>query len=132
MSQENVGVVRRAFDAYNHGDFEAASRFLDPEVEYITLADVVEPDTYRGHEDVLGYIYSLLADFEDWHTEPEDLIDVGEQVVVSVRATGKGKRSGVPVEITWTSVYSLRDGIIVRIRNYAEKAEALEAVGLRE
>jgi ketosteroid isomerase-like protein len=73
-----------------------------------------------------------LDEIDDLRIEPEQLIDAGEQVVVSMRISGRGKLSGAHVELTLTSVSLLRDGNIVRGRNYSEKAEALEAVGLRK
>ena len=54
------------------------------------------------------------------------------EVVISVRISGVGKRSGAPVDLTLASVCSLRDGKLFRIVNCPEKAEALEAVGLPE
>jgi ketosteroid isomerase-like protein len=110
MSQENVEVVRRATDVFNRGDFEAIPGNLDPEIEDITRADFVDADTLRGHESVLRYLRSLVTDSQGWFGEPEDLIDVGEQVVVSIPSAGRGKPSAGPGEMTWTAVWSLRDG----------------------
>jgi ketosteroid isomerase-like protein len=45
---------------------------------------------------------------------------------------GQGRGSGAPVEMTFVKVWSLRDGKAVSLRDYATKAQALEAVGLRE
>jgi ketosteroid isomerase-like protein len=73
-----------------------------------------------------------LDEIDDLRIEPEQLIDAGEQVVVSMRTSGRAKLSGAAVDLTLTSVSLLRDGKIVRVRNYSEKAEALEAVGLRK
>ena len=52
--------------------------------------------------------------------------------MATVHITGRGRASGAPVELTLAGVCSFRDGTIVRIRNYADQAEALEAAGLRE
>jgi ketosteroid isomerase-like protein len=61
-----------------------------------------------------------------------DLIDAGEQVINSVRFTGRGKASGAPVELTLALVGSVRDGLIYRIPNYPDMATALAAAGLSE
>jgi len=53
-------------------------------------------------------------------------------VVVEVHERGEGKGSGVPFEQTHTQVWTLRDGKLVRWRLFTDRAEALEAVGLRE
>ena len=132
MAQQNLEIVRRSLEAFNCGGAEAALAFDDPDIEWITTGTYVEANTYRGHAGVREYVGSIEAEFEDMRMTPEELIEVGEQVVVSVRITGTGKRSRVPVELTLTSVCSLRGGKVIRIENYADMAEALKAVGLRK
>jgi ketosteroid isomerase-like protein len=130
MSHENVEVVRRAYDAYERDGLDGLLRYLHPEIEWTTTGAFIEAATYRGHDEVRRYLGSMLDEFDDGRNEPQEVIDTGDQVVVSARISGRGKRSGAPVELTLASVGSLRDGMIVRIRNYPTKAEALEAAGL--
>ena len=130
MSQHNVEIVRRAIDAFNSGGIDAALEFLDPQIEWTTTGIFLEPGTYRGHEGAVRYMGALATELEDLHNEPEELIDAGEQVVVPMRLTARGKQSGAPVEYTGTLVYVVRGGKITRIRNYTERAKALEAAGL--
>jgi ketosteroid isomerase-like protein len=132
MSQENVEVIRRAAAGFERGDLDGMLRYHDPEIEWVTTGAFVESAAYRGHEGLRRYLGTMLDEFDDLRIEPEQLIDAGEQVVVSMRISGRGKLSGAHVELTLTSVSLLRDGNIVRVRNYSEKAEALEAVGLRK
>ena len=130
MSQENVELVRRALDVFNRG--EDALDLLDPEIVWTTTGLFVEPDIYRGHGDVRRYVEALRNEFEELHVEPDEPIAVGEHVIVPARLTGRGRLSGAPIDATFTMLFSLREGKIVRIRNYWQKAEALEAAGLRE
>jgi ketosteroid isomerase-like protein len=60
------------------------------------------------------------------------VLDVDDKVVVVVSMTGRGRGSDVPVEGRFVQVWTLRDGKAVSLRDYATKAEALEAAGLRE
>jgi ketosteroid isomerase-like protein len=72
-------------------------------------------------------------DFEDWSLRLGRVIDAGDDLVVAEyhqRAVGKG--SGVPVELRQGFVFELKDGQVIRMRNYLTLAEALEAVGLRD
>ena len=78
------------------------------------------------------YLGTMEEEFEDLRVEPVELIDAGEQVIASVRISGRGKASGAPVALTLISVSSLRDGMAYRIRNPSPMAAALEAAGLRE
>ena len=132
MSQGNVEIVRSAFAAGERDGLDGLLSALDPEIEWTTTGAFIEAATYQGHEGVRGYLGAMEDEFDDMRIDPEEFIDAGEQVVVAVRISGRGKRSGAPVELMLTSVFSLRGDKIVRIRNYAERAEALEAAGLTE
>jgi ketosteroid isomerase-like protein len=125
-----VEVVRRALDVFNRR--EDALDLLDPEIMWTTTGVFMEPDIYRGHEDVRRYVEALTNEFKGLHVEPDQPIAVGEHVVVPARLTGRGRLSGASVDVTFTMLFSLREGKIVRVRNYWQKAEALEAAGLPE
>jgi len=74
-----------------------------------------------------------IGSFADWSFRIERLIDAGDdQVVVLAHQTATGKGSGVPVELHLGQVQELEDGRVIRVRNYLEHAEALEAAGLSE
>ena len=132
MSQENVEVVRCSFDAYARDGLDGLLRYLDPEIEWTTTGAFLEAATYRGHEGVRRYLSSMLDEFEDLRNEPKELIDAGEQVVATVRISGRGKQSGATVDLKMTQVCLLREGRIVRMHNYTSRSEALEAAGLSE
>jgi uncharacterized protein len=132
MSRENVDAVRRALEAYGREGLDGYLRYLDPEIEWTSTGEWIERATYRGHEGVRRYLGSIEAEFEDLRVEPVELIDAGDQVISSVRISGRGKSSGAPVELTLISVGSMRDGMAYRLRNYPDMAEALEAAGLEE
>jgi ketosteroid isomerase-like protein len=53
-------------------------------------------------------------------------------VVVPFRLTGRGRASGAPFDEDEVHVFRLRNGKIIELREYSEKAEALKAVGLAE
>ena len=132
MSQENVEIVRVALEAFEREGLNGYLRYLDPEIEWTTTGGWIEAATYRGHEGVRRYLGSIEAEFDDLRVEPVRLIDAGEQVISSVRISGRGKTSDAPVELTLISVGRLRDGKGYRIRNYPDMAAALEAAGLQE
>jgi ketosteroid isomerase-like protein len=53
-------------------------------------------------------------------------------VVAVIHNAGRAKRSGIPTELRYAALYTIRDGKMVRVREYATKTEALVAVGLAE
>ena len=132
MSEENVEIVRRAIEAYGREGLDGVLRYYHPEIEWTSTGDYIEAATYRGHNGLRRYLGTMEDEFKDLRIEPVELIDAGEQVISSVRFTGRGKASDVPVEMTLISVGWLRDGLIHRVHNYPGMAAALEAAGLRE
>jgi ketosteroid isomerase-like protein len=132
MSQENVEVVRRSFEAFQRGDYEAAVEALDPGIEY-DLTHFPDGQIYLGHDGVREAFRIWLGTWEDYRQVLDELIDlVGDEVLAVVREFGRGKGSGIEVERPTAGVWTMRDGKAVRIRFYPGKAEALEAAGLSE
>jgi ketosteroid isomerase-like protein len=70
--------------------------------------------------------------FDDIRIEPEELIDATDRIVSRLHIIGSGKGSGVDVDQRVYQVVELRDGSIVRVDEFYDRAEALEAAGLRE
>ena len=130
MSQENVEIVRRAweFEAYGSADRAEALATFDPNVVYTP----VEEGPSYGLDALLDYIERWEAVWEELEMTAEEFIDGGDRVVVSGYFRGRGRGSGVEVDTRFYEVYTLRDGKIVRMDEFTGRAEALEAAGLRE
>ncbi len=127
MSQENVEVVRRLYEAFMRGDRSAIVADLHPEIEWRSIEDT---ETHHGHHGVATSVGSWLETWEDHDLKAEEYLDAGDQVVVTVRFRGRGRRSGANVEARYFAVWRLRDGRAVAYCEYPSKAEAFEAVGL--
>jgi ketosteroid isomerase-like protein len=138
MSQEDVEVVRRIFDG-----FQAAIERGDPgawitetvpdDYEWIVPGEFAGRSVWRGREEFGEFVRTWTEDFEGWSIRVERLIDAGDDRVVALALQSAiGKNSGVPVEMNLGQIYELKDGRMVRVRNYFSHAEALEAAGLRE
>ena len=131
MSQENVEVVRRCCEAFDCGDYTAALEALDPAVEY-DLTHFPDGRVYRGREGVREAFRIWLGTWEDYRQERDEFVDAGDRVLVPTREFGRGKGSGLDLSRSTVGVWTLQNGEVVRIQFYSTKAEALEAVGLRE
>lgn len=133
MSQENVEIVRESLAAYTDGGIDAAAEFWDADISWRAIEGA--PDDVgemHGPEAVRRYLQDWLDMFDDVTNVPEELLDLGDDRVVAVQhATGRARASGVQTDIRYAVVYTLRDGKIVRGREYIDRSEALEAVGLR-
>ena len=130
MSQENVEIVRKAI-AYEYegvGDLGDAEAIFDPQV---VMNPVDEGPSYGP--DQMRYDWERWSSaFEELRVTFEEILDAGDQVVVVAHHQGRGQASGIDIDARFYAVYTLRDGKVSRIDEYAERDEALEAAGLRE
>jgi ketosteroid isomerase-like protein len=132
MSQENVEIVREAFQAWYPNDSEAFARSLDPEFEYhITYGP--QRGVHRGWKATVAAFDHWQDVFSDYRWEVTEYIDGGdEHVIVPFVERGLGRASGVEIGQRPAFVCAMRDGRIVRLTEYQTTAEALKAVGLAE
>jgi ketosteroid isomerase-like protein len=135
VSQENVEVVRRSFEAFARGDFEAAFAAHDPSTEWCTAADEPDRQTYRGITGLSTFVGSLTDTWEgrfERVMEFEAFIDCGDWVVVPWSAQLRGKGSGISVQVKETYAVRVQGGKIVRVEEYRSSDEAFEAIGRRD
>jgi ketosteroid isomerase-like protein len=131
MSQESVEIVRRLYDAFARADFEMALSYLDPEIEFSQPPEMPGGGTYHGPEGVINGLAKWLGAWDDYVVQVQDMIDLGDQVMARTRHRGRGKGSGVELEQEMFDLVTLNGAKIVRISMYLNKAQALEAAGLR-
>ena len=134
MSQENVEVVREAFESSQRGDLEKAAQLVDPEVEFHgTVGGLQEGQIAHGLSEIDQTFESEdLEAWEERRLEAEEFIDAGDNVVVLVHEYRRGRGSGVELEIDTAIVFGVSGGRVVRIQGYMDRHAALEAVGLGE
>ena len=130
MSEENVEIVRRAFafKVQGRGDPAEAPADFDPDV----VLTSVEAGTSHGRDAVRANFERWTSAWAESEATAEEFIDAGDRVVVSAHFRARGRGSGIEVEARFHEVYTLRDGKIVRVDEFNDRAEALEAAGVRE
>jgi len=135
MSQENVEIVRDAVVAFNRGDLDA---FLDEywadDIDWRAVEGALDDrGPIHGKDELRAYWQDWIDTFDQFKVEPVEVIDAGpDQVVAVIRNSGRAKLSGVEADLTFAVVYMLRDGKVVRGREYWTKDQALQAAGLSE
>jgi len=129
MSEENVEIVRRAFEylASGLGGSEVLASF-DPNV----VMKPVETGATYGLNAIRDNFERWKSTFGEIDVTVEEIIDAGDRVVHSAHWRGRGRGSGIKVDARYYEVYTLRNGKIIRVNEYTERAEALEAAGLSE
>jgi ketosteroid isomerase-like protein len=126
MSQKNVEIVRDLWDAYSRGDIDRVIALSDPYVVLVTLEEgpLYGPDAVRAN-------YARWM--EAWRTQPEttveEVIDSGDHVIVIACFQGRGRGSGIRVAQRLYEVYTLRNGKVLRVDEFSDRDQAVEAVG---
>ena len=134
MSQENIEAFERAVDAFNRRDIEAYLEQLDPEVEFHVALQGMPggaPEVYWGHDGIREQLRDLHEAFTEFHLEISEIRDLGERVVAIGQLRARGKESGAEVESPIGYVVDFKNGKAVRLDDYFDPNEALEAAGLQ-
>jgi ketosteroid isomerase-like protein len=133
MSQENVELIRRSFDAFNRGDLDAILDDLAPEYEFHPSGRFKDTQrVYRGREGFIDFWRAFRAAWEEITISTERIEDRGDRVLTLGHFHGKGSGSGVEVEGEAAWVHTIKDGEVVHLRSFTSWKEALEAAELSE
>ena len=131
MSQKNVEIARAAVDALNRGDWNAAVKDAAPDFE-LDLSRGMGPDAgvYEGGR-AREWWDRFTESWESISFEPREFIPVDEHVVIPLTMRARG-RDGIEVTSRPAWVLTFGNGVLARCGMYQERADALEAVALRE
>jgi ketosteroid isomerase-like protein len=134
MSQANVDVVRRIYDAAARRDdvtpFEVYAEDIIWDISNSRRALLAMKPVYHGHDGVRRYWRENVSVFGEVDFEVEELIDAGDQVLAVIREREVGRASGVPVETTHQALYTLSGGKVIQMQVFDDRQQALKAVGL--
>lgn len=131
-------VVRRTaqgYQAVNRGDLDLLLTVYHPDVvtSFDPTSGLIPPDLageHVGHAGFRRIWESWRSAWEGLYFEPQEVIDAGDRMVVTVRVTGRGKGSGLPTAMTYFEVYTLREGRIARHANFTDADAARKAARL--
>ena len=130
MSQEDVEIVRRGFEAFQRGGPEAMLELFSDNA--ITYRHQPDGATLHGKAGFRDAVADWTEDFSEWQVLPQEFTDLGERVLVRVLQIAQGRNSGVRVEEDWWFLFELTGGKVSKLSFYSNPAEALEAAGLSE
>jgi uncharacterized protein len=126
--EEDVERLRGAYQAFNEGGVEAILERLAPEFQVRDRASSPDRQTRYGKEGIKQLFDSYMEAFDALHLEPEEFIDAGDQIVVSLHQRIRGKGSGAEVEGHIAHVWTMRGGTALRLRIFGDKESALETL----
>jgi ketosteroid isomerase-like protein len=131
MARSNVEIIKEAHERLAAEGEDAMLEYIHPEFVGVAPPELsVEPQTYRGPAGFKRWFDSFHDAVDEVRIEPEEFIEAGELVVTPSRIVIRGHESGIEVaqKVTW--VWSLRDGLAIRVDAYVDKETALRTLGI--
>ena len=131
MTQDVLELVRRSYEAMNQAVAEGnvaafVRQAYDPDI--VMEMGALE-GTIRGLEGVQRFIEGQAAIIEGLRTEPEEVIVIGDRLLIAFRLSGTARSTGLPFEVHYVHLVTMREGKAVHVQLYTSKAKALEAIG---
>jgi len=131
MSNENVDLIRRAYEAYSRGDMATMLQFVDPDLEWTYLDPIIkdpEPQVCHGRHELETALKRQAE--RGLRAELEEVVAGDERVMVVTRTPGVDSFRVRKADDRNFAVFSLRDGRIVSMRDCRDRQEALAAAGI--
>ena len=133
MSEQNMELVRRAY-AHTQATGQAYAEGFAPEFvwDMSKYEGWPEQQRYEGVDGAQRFIDDWTGAWDDWRLEIQEIYDAGDKVVVVVHQRGRGRATGMAVDMVFAQTWTIRDGRLTRMDMYSDPSEALKAAGLTE
>jgi ketosteroid isomerase-like protein len=140
MAPESVEeFIRRGYARFNQAERDpvdeeelASLDIWHPDGVFVNSANDPDPATHQGIEAVRKQVGRWIEAYPDLQVEPLEIKVNGDRAFVWVRFSGHGAESGVPIDMELAHINTVKDGRLLRIEEYPERADGLEAAGLSE
>jgi hypothetical protein len=123
---ENVAIVRRLYEA--RGNPEIIRQVLAPDVRWEVVEGFPYSGVYQGLNGVSDFFTRLFGDFADWHTKPAEIFEAGDRVIGLGFYSGRAKATGGTFKARFAHVWTVRDGVIVRLQQCADTVQLAKAL----
>ena len=128
--EQNIELVRAAFEAFERGDVEAINELLDPAVEVHISDSLMNAGTWSGIDGFWESVAGWLEAWDDYRLEVRSVEAIDERAVLAEGyQSGTGRASGVPVEMVAYWLFVISDGRCARYELHATREGALSALG---
>jgi ketosteroid isomerase-like protein len=125
LPRRNVKRLRRGYDAFNEGGVDAILEWVAPDITVRDRESGPDRDTHHGIVGIKELFDSMMEAFEELRFEPEEFIEMGQEVVVVLKQHARGRGSGAQVASTAAHVWTMQKGRPIGLRVFRDRARAL-------
>ena len=127
----SVETVRSSYEAFARGDLESALSMMDEDIVWHQAQGLPHGGVYHGLATVRANVFDPLEGewWEGFAADPEEIIGLGDDVVVLGRYTARAKETGRPLDVPFAHVWRFRDGKAVRFHQFVDTHGWREALG---
>ena len=130
MSESNVEIVRRGYEAFGRGDIAGLLALLDEQVRWVTPGPSTLATSGRrtGRQEVGAFFGAVNDLFDIQRFEPSEFVAQGDLVVVLGSETARARSTGVLLELDWVHVFTVRNGMVVAFQEHFDTAAVVAAL----
>jgi ketosteroid isomerase-like protein len=129
---ENAKIGWAVADAFNRRDVGSLEALLAPDAEIVPIRAAVDQTVYRGPDVAARWFAAVDDSWEELVVIVEEVRATADCGVALGRVRGRGRASGVAIDVEAAAVARLHNGLITHIQIYTDRAKALESAGLAE
>jgi ketosteroid isomerase-like protein len=129
VSEEQLELVRKGYEAWNSGDRSWVLEHMSEDVEWVSPAGDPDRDTYRGHAGVEKFWGQWREAVGQLSFELQSLTDEGDHVIAEAVRRGKGEHGGPEISDHVIQVFTFSGDKCVRVQEFYDRDEALRWVG---
>ncbi len=134
MSASRIEIVREIYNEWAQGNLRPGGELFDPKMMFVPdprLSSVVDK-YYVGAEGMRSFMHDWMGSFTDLRFIAEEIVEVGDSVLVTTLQRGAGRESGAASEIRLFEVWTFRAAKVIRREQFETRDEALAAIGADE
>ena len=130
MSEDNVRVAKKTYEAFGRGDVPAVLENFHSDVEWHAAEGLPWGGVHSGPNAVAENVFgAVMAEVDGFAVNIDRLIEGEDDVVVALgRYSGTGRKGGKPLDAAFAHVWELDDGKLKRFLHYTDTAKFNEAL----
>ena len=129
----NAEIVRSGYEHFAAtGDMHSEIAAPDFVWDMSHFSGWPEEQTYDGIDGARTFIQRWSEAWNEWEIEIQSLHEAGDQVLAIMHQSGQSKEGGLSVEMTFAMLWTLRDGMEVKMEMYSDPEAAIRASGLQD